>query len=67
MRQIRDHGGLREWLRDLRSGIGWCHLGHPDSPSGQQPDAWCGATKGAWLIWWFTPTCPKCKRLADAY
>lgn len=66
-------GRFRERLSDLWAGIGWCHFADPAKilPDGFPTANLCGKTKrngepsGAWLIWWFTPTCPRCKRRAD--
>lgn len=55
---------LREWLGDLKAGIGWCHFALEQPERWVQPPSLCGATEGARLIWWFTPLCPKCKRLS---
>jgi hypothetical protein len=66
MGRIRDHGGLREWLRDLRSGLGFYHFADPDSvlPDGFPTRNLCGSPKdGAMLVWWFTPLCRRCKRM----
>jgi len=55
---------LREWLADVKAGIGFFHIGEDAGPY-VQPTSYCGAEEGAQLVWWFTPLCRKCKRISD--